>query len=210
MGLNISTVKRFITETCKISGAHINTGIVTENEVNMTYEKGNILLPMTIKAGPNSKYKYIVDFPSLNINNCMVHNLNEVKQAMALIIEPCILSGQQIISQAKIKANHWDMRFVTVERQDGYRANLYISGLLFELLRLRFITINGLKLTANDKGIRCNYDKGVLNYEEIQRAQDWGKYDKGFVSVNDMRKEDITCREGYIHPSTAWQIGRIF
>lgn len=210
MSLSVATVKRFITELCNISGACINTGIFNEDEVHMTYEKEKICLPITIKAGATPKYKYIADLPSLNIYNCLASNLNEVKQAIALMIDPCITSGEQIISQAKIKANHSDMRLVTVERQDGYRANLYISGLLFELVRLRFITINGLKLTANDKGIRCNYDKGVLNYEEIQRAQNWSKYDEGFVSVEELRKADATWREGYMHPSTAWQIGRLF
>ena len=205
---NISNMKRFVTEFKKIDKADITIGKLDADLLEITYHKGVIWLPIIINPGIASKY--LVSFPSLGIQNCATDNLREVEQAVEVILCTYYITGEPIEARARIKTRHWGKKLVTVERADGYRANLYVSRLLAELIRSDYIHINGVVIKIEPNGTRCKYSKDVLDYGKIQQDGTWDKYDHDFVSVKELRKTDSTQVLGYMHPSMDWQIGRLF
>lgn len=204
----IKNMKRFVTELRKIDGADVTIEKLDTNLLEITYSKGIVDFPIVIAKGTTSKY--LVSFPSLSIRNCVTDNLREVEQVVEVILCTYFSTGKPIKVQAKIKASHWNKKLITIEREDGYRANLYVSCLLAELIKLNYIFIDGFVIKVDGNRIRCKYSKDVLDYGKIQQAGTWNEYDHGFVPVKELRGNDSTQDLGYIHPSMSWQIGRLF
>lgn len=98
---------------------------------------------------------------------------------------------------AKIRANHWGIKLLTVENDAGYRANLYNCNFLVALVNGGIINIKGVTYHSNqfEHRMSVRYDKSVLNYNAIEKSNTWDKYTDGFKPINRGIGGD------YIHPS---------
>lgn len=204
--LNMSYIKRFVTKFAKDTGAKIVIDSMTNSLVKIVYEKDSVFINIIIRARMKTKYEVGIQCNICNIT-FSTNNLNEVVQACDLLIQPVIRYDQVMEMKAVIKSNHWGVKLVTVERQDGYRANLYISDALMILSKMNCIRLQGIHLTYDSKTgkTKAVYDKYVLNYDKIQKDGSWSNYDTGFKPV-----VQYPNGEDYIHPSLKWQKGRLF
>ena len=206
--LNITYIKSFITKFEKDTGAKVTIDalIADKTLAIIIYEKDGVLIKLSIRPSMESKYEVCIISKLCNVT-VNTDNLNEISQVCDLILQPIIRYGTPMKLKAKIKTSHWGVKLVTVERQDGYRANLYVSNALIVISKLDEVSLDGVYFDYNGKTgkFRTSYDRCVLNYDKIQKEGSWSKYDIGFQRV-----EQCPNGNDYIHPSSKWQKGKLF
>lgn len=205
--LNTSYIKGFVTKATKETGANINIFSLSKDKVEIDYNKNSIFFRIVILPGITNKYEVHILNNIFNIIT-VTNNLNEIIQGIDLILIDYMKYKTTRKLKAVIKAKHWGVRLVTVERQDRYRANLYVSHLLWQFIQVGIVQIQDLDvkiLSQSPLKIGCKYTKNVLDYDKIQKEKSWDRYTNGFESV-----KQYPNGNDYMHPSTAWQKGKIF
>ena len=206
--LNMTYVKTFVTKFAKDTGAAVNLDSMhsNKNSAKVVYEKEGICIYLHINSSELAKYEVTLQCDLCSIS-FLTDNLNEVVQACDLLIQPAIKYGRPIELKAMIKSNHWGVKLVTVERTDGYRANLYVSSILRLLSTMQIVNIHNVKLgyDVNKHKVKASYSKDVLNYDKIQKEGNWNMYTAGFEPIRQFPEGS-----DYMHPSLKWQKGRLF
>ena len=208
--LNLAYIKRFVTKFAKDTDAKVTLDEFFRNGTvaGIKYIKDDVHINVSIRHSAIAKYEVGLACEQAKLNvHYLTDNLNDVVQACDLLIYTAVKLNGTLQLRAVIKASHWGVRLVTVERHDGYRANLYVSGALRLLSMANIIKIDGLDLGLEDNSskIRAVYSKDVLNYDKIQKEESWDKYSKGFQPI-------LQYPQGndYMHPSLKWQKGKLF
>lgn len=206
--LNVSNIKKVITE---FNNKHTQKLEILEVQPTIIYVRYMGSITIGIKPCDMLKYGIIISF----MDNCGVartigtycNKLKEIIQLVDLVLVTYINNGCNTLNvTAKIRANHWGVKLLTVENDAGYRANLYNGNFLIALVNEGIINIKGVKYHSNQfaNRISARYDKSVLNYNEIEKNDTWNEHTDGFQPIKRGIGGD------YIHPSSCWQKGMLF
>lgn len=207
--LNETYIKRTVTKFSKDTNPNIMYVYdESEDTVSLVYLKNIVTIVIFIKSSIVAKYNVTIECKQINLSiSYITDSLNEVLQACELLIYPVATLNKPMELTAKIKASHWGLKLVTLEREDGYRANIYASTLLKLLEINNIIKLHNISIEYNAKTCksRVKYDKSVLNYDKIQKEGNWNDYTIGWQAIN-----QYPNGQDYIHPSLKWQHGRLF
>ena len=205
--MNISYIKGLLSKASKNTGANINIVELSEHKVDFTYCKNNIYIKVIVTPSKIKKYQVNILYGTYNIQT-VIDNLNEVIQGIDLILLDYIKYKTPILLKAVMKANHWGVKLVTVEKPDKSRANLYVSHLLYAFTVANIVNIDNLHINFDTVSYKtkCKYEKTVLNYDKIQKEQSWDKYSHGFENIKQFKDGG----NDYIHPSLTWQKTKLF